>query len=138
MPGGLEPTEEPYVDLYEHNVRLQELTRWDWSAPVLSASGLSLGAAVGALAAGAEIGSKGVLVCLVAGVILLVCGLMFKDERSKDMRSIYEEFDRRLCLYDDEPRAKAIRDRLDEQAKTQSAEHTLPAKLRRLKTRVLG
>jgi len=138
MPGSHAPAEEPYVDLYEHNVWLRGLTRWDWAAPFLSAGTLSLGAGIGAVAAGAALRSLGVVVCSVAGVILLVCGLVLKDERSKDIRAGYEEFDRRLCLYDDEPRAKAIRARLNERAAKQAAEHTLGGKAKRLKKRLIG
>ncbi len=138
MPGSHAAADETFVDLYEHNIRLQALTRWDWAAPILGASTLALGAGAGAWAAGAEIDSKGVLISFVAGAILLLCGLVLKDERSKDMRDVYEEFDRRLCLYDDEPTAKAIQERLDRQAGDQAKEHTLPAKVKRLKKRVWG
>jgi hypothetical protein len=126
------------MDLYEHNLWLREMTRWDWAAPFLAAGTMALGAAVGAVAAGANAGSKGVIPFWVAGAILLVCGVVLKDQRSKDVRKGYEEFDRRLCLYDDEPRAKAIRERLDARAVVQAAEHTLPAKLGRLRQRIFG
>ncbi len=138
MAGSHTPADETFVDLYEHNIRLRALTRWDWAAPILGAGTLALGAAAGAWAAGANPGGTGIVICLVAGAILLACGLVLKDERSKDVREVYEEFDRRLCLYDDEPRAKAIRARLDERAAKQAAEHTLSGKVRHLRTRLIG
>jgi hypothetical protein len=136
MAGSREAAEETYVDLYEHNVWLRDLTRWDWAAPFLAAGTMALGAAGGAIAAGASAGSKGVIPFWVAGAILLACGVVLKDRQSKDIRKGYEEFDRRLCLYDEEPRAQAIRARLDAQAAKQAAEHTLRAKLQRLRERM--
>jgi hypothetical protein len=133
MAGSHTPADETFVDLYEHNIRLGSLTRWDWAAPVLSAGTLALGAAVGALVAGVDVSEAGVLVCLVSGVILLACGVAFKSERTKDVREVYEEFDRRLALYDDEPTAKAIGVRLDKRVASQAAERRLRRRWERLK-----
>lgn len=136
--GGWGATEEPYVDLYEHNLWLREQTRWDWSAPFIGGGSLALGGGIGAIAADIDPTSTGVLLCLVAGVVLLICGLALKAERSKGVRAGYESFDRRLCLYEHEPKVKAIRAQLDARAKAQSAEHTLVAKIRRLREEIVG
>lgn len=123
------------MDLYEHNMWLRGQTRWDWAGPFLGGGSLALGAGIGGLVANAG-WTAAVIACIAAGAVSVVCGVVLKDQRSKEVRQGYEEFDRRLCLYDENPRAQAVRALLDARAEAQAQEHTVRAKLRRLKGRI--
>lgn len=124
------------MDLYEHNIWLREQTRWDVSAPFLTLGTFGWGGAIGALAAKVSATSTGVLVCLVGGTVAFFCGIALKVQRSRDVRTEYEKFDRRLCLYEHETDVKAIKERLEGRAAEQAAEHTLKAKARRLREKL--
>jgi hypothetical protein len=130
-PGSGTPTEETYVDLYEHNIRLRELTRWSLGAPLSTFGTLALGAGVGAWAAGTHITSTPVLLCLLGGAVAVICGWTLQAERFINARGVYEAFDRRLCLYDEDSTAQPIRERLERRRKEQRAERRLATRLKR-------
>lgn len=111
MPGGRQTTEETYVDLHEHSIRLGHLARWDRAAPLLALGTLLMGASVGAWAAGRNFRSTEVLVCVCTGAAFLVGGLLLREERIKSARDLHREFEGRLALYDDDPKVQAIKER---------------------------
>src|SRR5580693_2438185 len=79
MPGGRQTTEETYVDLHEHSIRLGHLARWDRAAPLLTLGTLFLGAGIGGLVAGKPFMSAGVIASLCGGAGLLVGGLLLRE-----------------------------------------------------------
>jgi hypothetical protein len=111
MPGGRQATEETYVDLHEHCIRLGYLARWDRAAPLLAFGTLLLGAGIGAWAAGKEFASTEVLVCVSTGLAFLIGGILLRDERVKSAADLHREFEGRLALYDDDPKVQAIKKR---------------------------
>lgn len=111
MPGGRQTTEETYVDLHEHSIRLGHLARWDRAAPLLALGTLLLGAGIGAWAAGKGFADAKVLACVSGGMGVLVGGLLLREERVKSARDLHREFEGRLALYDDDPKVQAIKAR---------------------------
>lgn len=131
MAGGRKTTEETFVDLHEHSIALGDLARWDRAAPLLAGGTLLLGAGVGAWVTGSKFTSVGVLVCLTAGLALLVGGLLLRDERIRSARSLHASFERRLALYDDDPELQEIKGRWERLAEI-SDEQKLSARIGRL------
>lgn len=133
MAGGQKTTEETFVDLHEHSIALGEIAKWDRAAPLLAGGTLLLGAAIGALAAGTKLVSTGVLVCGASGLAFLIGGLLLRDERIRSAQNLYESFERRLALYDDDPDVRAIRERfkrVDELTRKQTLRARLASFLR--------
>jgi hypothetical protein len=137
MEGSHLMAEEPFVDLYEHNLRLKGLTRFDWGTPLMSLGGLGLGGAIGALAAGADFVTTGVLTSLGVGVGFVLAGFLLRIERAKAVRDVYELFDQRLSLYTNTT-ATAIRQQLAERAAEQITERSLLGKLQHVRKAILG
>lgn len=111
MPGGRQTTQETYVDLHEHCIRLGYLSRWDRAAPLLALGTLLLGAGVSAWAAGQDFAATQVLVCICTGAAFLVGGMLLREERVRSARDLHKEFEGRLALYDDDPKVLAIKER---------------------------
>jgi hypothetical protein len=124
MPGGRQRTEETYVDLHEHSIRLGHLARWDRAAPLLALGTLLLGSGIGAWAAGKDFTTSQVLACVCAGLAFLVGGLLLREERVKSARDLHREFEGRLALYDDDPKVQAIKARY-KQKEQEAFEKTL-------------
>lgn len=106
-PGAHAHTRERYVDLYEMVQRLGRLARWDRAAPLLALGTLLLGAGLGGWVAKEKLIGDARL-AVVAGVALLAGGLLLRDQKRHDIRSLYQDVQRRLCVYDDDPRVQAI------------------------------
>jgi hypothetical protein len=129
MSGSQGATEETYVDLHEHCVSLGNLSRWDRAAPLLWAGTLLLGAATGAWAApGTKFTDLGVLLCGGVGIALLVGGVLLRDERIRSTRDLHASFERKLSLYDDDPRVQAIKARFKDM-EIQARERTVAARI---------
>ena len=134
MAGGRKTTKETFVDLHEHSIALGDLARWDRAAPLLAGGTLLLGAGLGAWVAGSKFTSVGVLVCVAAGLALLVGGLLLRGERIRSARSLHASFERRLALYDDDPELQEIKGRWERLAEI-ADEQKLSARIGRLLTR---
>jgi hypothetical protein len=95
------------VDLYELAQRLGRLALWDRAAPLLAFGTLLSGAGVGGWVAKEKL-SGDALLAVVLGAALLVGGLLLRDQKRQDIRALHQDIQRRLCVYDEDPRVKAI------------------------------
>lgn len=138
MEGGWEPTEETYVDLYEHGVKLDRLSRWDRAAPLLGLGTILASGAIGAIAGGVDVKTPSVLICGFLGLGLLIGGALLRDHRLRDIRDLHSDFVGKLSMYDDEPGVQAIKARRRTLELEDASARTLPGKLKRIQSFLTG
>jgi hypothetical protein len=113
-PGATVPLDNlTYPQLYQHSRQLGQLARWDGRALFTGAGVLGLGGAIGAIATGESIWSKGVLVFGAIGIALLLGGLFIRRASVVAARDLKITFDQTLTMYETNPDIKAIKDHLD-------------------------
>ena len=115
-PGATLPLDELYYpQLYQHSRQLGKLARWNGRGVFAGAAVLVLGAGLGAWVSGASFVSKGVLICLVAGIVLLLGSLFIGRADIASARDVKTAFDQTLSMYEKHPDIKAIREHLESQ-----------------------
>lgn len=114
--GATMPLDELYYpQLYQHSRQLGSLARWNGRGIIAAAGVLAVGGAVGALAAGMSLGSKGVIACLAGGIPLLLGALFIGRADIASARDVKLTFDQTLSMYKQQPEIQAIHEHLESQ-----------------------
>jgi hypothetical protein len=103
------------------------LSRFDIAAPFLWAGSLLLGAGIGGWFAHSEHFNEAINLCLVAGGLLLAGGVALRRDRIISIRQLYADLEQRLCLYEHDPRAQAIRQSQRQREQAEEDARTMPA-----------
>ncbi len=122
MQGSGKPLEDMrYPPLYQHSKRLGRLTESDGS-DLLGGLGIALvGGGLGAVLSGESFESKGVLLCIVVGLVLVLAGILVHRANTESARCLKEDFDRDLSLWEQgDSDIKAIRMHFEAQERESS------------------
>jgi hypothetical protein len=103
-----------YPPLYQHSKRLGRLNDWDGSEPLIGLGVALVAGGSGAALTGAPLGSKGVLLSLVVGGVLILAGVLVRRENVESARNLKKDFDRDLSLWEQgDPDIRSLREHFE-------------------------